>query len=335
MLDVRRLALLREVRLRGSVTSAAAALGLSASAVSQQITRLEADVATPLLEAAGRGIKLTPEAERLVDYAERVLATLEEAETELGARVKGLSGVVRLASFQSFALSLLGPTVRRLAESAPHLELEFVQLDPERAVAELSARRVDLVVADEYPGVPITPVPGLVRRTLVSDPIRAFLPAAMPLPRERHQGEWHSADLAAVPWVFEPRGSSSYDWAVGVCRSAGFEPRVRYESPDLSVHERLVQEGAAAAFLPRSLSGAGPTSARLLPGFPDDLSRTLFALMRRGAERSPTISACLAAIGDTLGLPSPKDAKSGRGSSKDPRPLQTAVPSRPVTRTTW
>ena len=300
MLDVRRLALLREVHLHAGVGRAAAALGLSASAVSQQITRLEAEVGTPLLEPAGRGVVLTPAAERLVGHAERVLATLEEAETEIRAHAQGASGKVRLASFHSFALALLGSTVRGLAARAPHLELEFVQLDPEHAIAELSARRVDLVVADEYPGIPVRPAPGLVRRPLASDPIRAFLPDGMPAPAGRRTGAWHADELARIPWALEPRGTGSHRWAVGVCRAAGFEPRVRFESPDLSVHQRLVHEGAAAAFLPRSLTGADTGTFRVVPGFPGDLSRTLFALVRRGTERSPAIAACLETIERTV-----------------------------------
>ena len=58
-LDLRRLRLLRELEERGTLWAVAAALGYSPSAVSQQLTVLEKEAGVPLLERAGRGVKLT------------------------------------------------------------------------------------------------------------------------------------------------------------------------------------------------------------------------------------------------------------------------------------
>src|SRR5690606_41966742 len=84
-------------------------------------------------------------------------------------------------------------------------------------------------------------------------------------------------------------------WGDGICRAAGFEPRVQFESPDPYVHRRLVEQGVAAAFLPagvaEGLDGAAPVTE-----FPDDMHRRHITLIRRGTERSPTVSACLAAL---------------------------------------
>jgi molybdenum-dependent DNA-binding transcriptional regulator ModE len=58
-IDPRRLRVLREVGLRGTVTSAASGLHLTPSAVSQQIAALSRDLGVPLLEKTGRGVRLT------------------------------------------------------------------------------------------------------------------------------------------------------------------------------------------------------------------------------------------------------------------------------------
>lgn len=60
----------------GSVTAAAAALGYSAPAVSQQLAALEREVGMELTERAGRGIGLTPAANILVAYTDALLARL-------------------------------------------------------------------------------------------------------------------------------------------------------------------------------------------------------------------------------------------------------------------
>ena len=70
MLDVRRLRVLHAVSAYGSVTAAAAALGYSAPAVSQQLAALEREVGMRLTERAGRGVSLTPAALILVAHTD-------------------------------------------------------------------------------------------------------------------------------------------------------------------------------------------------------------------------------------------------------------------------
>ncbi|UQA98104.1 LysR substrate-binding domain-containing protein [Streptomyces halobius] len=70
--------------------------------------------------------------------------------------------------------------------------------------------------------------------------------------------------LSGHPWVMEPAGTASRRWATTVCRPAGFEPDVRFESPDLLVRLRLVEEGQAAALLPGLSWSGGASSVPLL-----------------------------------------------------------------------
>ena len=68
MLDVRRLRLLRELKIRGTLAGVADALAYSPSAVSQQLALLEKEVGVPLLQKVGRRVQLTPQAEILVAH---------------------------------------------------------------------------------------------------------------------------------------------------------------------------------------------------------------------------------------------------------------------------
>jgi DNA-binding transcriptional LysR family regulator len=94
----------------------------------------------------------------------------------------------------------------------------------------------------------------------------------------------------------EPNRTDAHRWAQAVCRTAGFEPRVQFESPDPYVHRRLVEQGLAAALLPDTVAeGLAPMDAQRI-GLPPDMHRTLLAFVRRGSERAPAIRACRAAI---------------------------------------
>src|SRR5947207_3115680 len=72
-LDARRLRVLREVALRGTITAAAGTLGFTPSAVSQQLSALERESGTALLERTGRQVRLTDAGRLLVDRSEEDL----------------------------------------------------------------------------------------------------------------------------------------------------------------------------------------------------------------------------------------------------------------------
>src|SRR5918998_5482561 len=124
MLDVRRLRVLRELKLRGTLAEVALALNQSPSAVSQQLAQLEREVGVELLRKTGRRVALTPQAEILVDHTTAVLERLEQAESELGVSLGSATGTVRLAVFQSAALALLPGVLSIPAEEPPALRGE-------------------------------------------------------------------------------------------------------------------------------------------------------------------------------------------------------------------
>src|SRR5713101_8157620 len=94
MLDVRRLRLLRELALRGTIAAVAEALAFTPSAVSQQLSALEREAGVPLLERTGRRVTLTPAGTNLVGHAEAVLERLERAAADLADTHSGLAGSV-------------------------------------------------------------------------------------------------------------------------------------------------------------------------------------------------------------------------------------------------
>src|SRR4051794_8582042 len=154
MLDLRRLRLLRELAHRGTISAVASALQYSPSAVSQQLALLEKEAGVPLLERAGRNVRLTAAGQLLVGHADALLARVEEAEAELEATAEQITGTVRIAAIQSAGLYLLAPALRRLAAEHPALRVEVTDAEPESSMPALALGSLDLVLADEYPFLP-------------------------------------------------------------------------------------------------------------------------------------------------------------------------------------
>src|SRR5829696_3266276 len=99
MLDLHRLRLLRELEARHTVRAAAEALGYTTSAVSQQLTVLEREAGTALLERVGRNVHLTEAGRVLVRHARLLLDAAEEAEAEVAQVAAGqVAGVVRVSA---------------------------------------------------------------------------------------------------------------------------------------------------------------------------------------------------------------------------------------------
>ena len=82
-LDVGRLRLLREVALRGSIAAAARSVGLTPSAISQQLMVLEREAGTTLLDRSPRGVVLTGAGHTLSARAGQVLDVLAAARADL------------------------------------------------------------------------------------------------------------------------------------------------------------------------------------------------------------------------------------------------------------
>ncbi|MBC2904353.1 LysR family transcriptional regulator [Streptomyces cupreus] len=289
MFDLHRLRLLRELKHRGTLAAVAEALSYAPSSVSQQLSQLEAEVGVKLLEPVGRRVRLTAQAHILVAHTEAVLERLERAEADIAASLTDLSGTLRIASFQTAALALVPAALGLLRDLHPRLRVHVTQMEPEKALPALQARDFDLVIAEEYPGNPNARPAELEQEDLLDDPLHLALPdTGRPTATLR--------SLANHPWVMEPEGTAARHWAMTLCRNAGFEPDVRFETTDLLLHLRLVEQGHAAAFLPDLVwDGRPPTVAlRQLPR--GQRTRRVFTVVRRGGGRHPAVAACREAL---------------------------------------
>jgi DNA-binding transcriptional LysR family regulator len=294
MLDVRRLRLLRELKIRGTLAEVAEALQYSPSSVSQQLALLEKEAGVALLRKTGRRVQLTPQAEVLVAHTAQLLETLEQAEADLAASLTTVTGTVRIAVFQSAALALMPDALSRMSASYPEVRVEMTQREPETALHETWARDFDLVIAEQYPGHAAPRYAELDRIPLTSDAIRL----AVPPPSPDRPAIKTLADTAELPWVMEPRGAASRHWAEQACRSAGFEPDVRFETADLQAQIRLIESGNAVALMPDLVWTGRETIARLL-GLTGDPHRTVFTSVRRSSAKRPAILAAREILAET------------------------------------
>jgi DNA-binding transcriptional LysR family regulator len=295
MLDVRRLRVLHAVSAHGSVTAAAAALGYSAPAVSQQLAALEREIGMRLTERAGRGIELTPAAAILVGHTDALLARLDAAESDLAALRDQVSGRVALAAFPSAAAAIVAPAWAALARSAPQVQLELTEMEPEESLPALARGELDVAVAHEYDLLPRPLDPLFERRELLSDPVLLAV---------RDDGSLASApdqpvplaSLSGQPFLAPRERTSCAEMIQRACARAGFVPRVVARATDFAVLLSLVAAGAGVTLVPELAARHLPPGVRLLPPA-EPVQRQVFTVSRRGGDRKPAVRVVLDALG--------------------------------------
>jgi DNA-binding transcriptional LysR family regulator len=294
MLDLRRLRLLHELHARGTIAAVADALQFTPSAVSQQLAVLEREAGLPLLEPAGRGVRLTDAALVLVGHAGALLERAELAESDLAAAGGRVAGRGRIASFQSVALRVAVPAIRALAGEAPDLRCELIESEPEESLPALALGDVDLVLADEWEHQPLARPDGIAREDLHTDPVHVVLP-------ERHPAAGRDpvrlAELAGEVWTTGHRGTAWEDITVRTCRAlGGFDPDIRHRTNDSVLSLALVADGQAVTLLPELVRPAAPPGIVARAIAEDSLHRTIFAATRAADAARPSVQALLAAV---------------------------------------
>ena len=127
----------------GQLGKAAEQLGISVMTLSRHLNQLQRRVGSTLLTRHSKGMQLTDEGSRLVDYLERAEAEIEASGSIFEQQGLSVSGTVRVAAPEGFALKVLTPQLGGLFDMHPNLVVEIVPQTPGFSV---SRREADIAV---------------------------------------------------------------------------------------------------------------------------------------------------------------------------------------------
>jgi DNA-binding transcriptional LysR family regulator len=294
VLSSRLLAVHRAVVTEGSLTRAAAVLGYTVSAVSQQLAHLESQTGCELFEKAGRGVRPTEAGTLLAEHAARVLHELAEAENALADLRSGRSGRVRVVSFHSAGESLLPPALASLRQQFPGIHVRPIVDEAPGALRRLRAGEADLVVMVEPYRPGDEPDDDLRRWHLLDDEYRVLLPHDHPLARRRVVP---IELLSTTDWI-TTTGPPDYvrETTVAVCRRAGFDPRIIAEADEFPVTQGYVAVGLGAALAPLLALGALRPGVAVRRLSPPPRPRHIWLATRPGLADLPAVQHMIAAL---------------------------------------
>jgi DNA-binding transcriptional LysR family regulator len=289
-LDAGRLLLLREVAVRGTIASAARSLGLTPSAVSQQLAVLEREAGCVLLDRSPRGVALTGAGHALAERASAIVDVLASARADLDRIAGSVSGPVSVAAVASAAATLVSDGVLKLRAEQPGIEVKVTVAEPAGALELLLAGDVDIAVVDEYDYVPLALPDHLDTHELCAEEL-VVVGAPGTLPRRAAL-----TALAEADWVMPPDAAACGHAVRSACRAAGFEPRVRWETDDMLLLVRAVAAGHGVSVLPRLAVFDEIADVDVGPLRSPALHRRISAVTRSRAAARPVVQAVLNAI---------------------------------------
>lgn len=292
LVDLNRLRCFHAVAAHNSVTLAARELHLSPSAVSQQLSKLEAELGHALLERNGRGIRLTEAATVLAPHATEVLSRLERAHAEIEALGGAIAGELHLGAFPTAARGLVPPALAALQTEHPRLTVRLQEMEPRDSMAALLGGDLDAIVVQDWFNSPLVVPDNLSRRQLLDDEADLVVPLEHPLAKRR------SVQLSEVVnerWISWEADSVCSDWFVLTLRLSGIEPNVVHRAAEHPTQLALVAAGLGVAVIPRLGRGPMPAELRAVPVRPA-LTRHVYALWRTDAARRPAVLTLIEAL---------------------------------------
>jgi DNA-binding transcriptional LysR family regulator len=294
MLSTRLLVVHRAVVGQGSLTAAAAELGYTVSAVSQQLSQLELQVGTALFEKAGRGVRPTEAGLLLAEHADRVLHELDEAESALAELREGRAGRLRLVTFFSAGEALVPEAIATMRRELPGLHVRPTVDEEAGALRRLRAGEVELVIVVEPFARGQAPDDDLHRWHLLDDEYRLLVPDEHPLARRRTV---RIDDLAEADWVVTT-GPDDYvrRTTAAICRRAGFTPRFVAESDEFPVTQGFVAAGMGVSLVPLLALGAVRRGVAVRRLDPAPAPRHIWVATRQSLRDHPPVVRMVAAL---------------------------------------
>ncbi len=297
MLDLRRLHVLREFSIRGTISATAGALGYTPSAVSQQLATLERETGVALLDRSARGAELTDAGRLLVTQAEDILALVEATESVLAEQSDLALGVVTVTAFPTAAVAfapLLVPPLRR----HEGMQLLLRQTLLATGTQQVRSREVDIALVDDWSGQHPGrgPESGLRHINLMRDPMVLAVPRGHALADPSTPVALEG--LLNESWIVTPESERSRYGTDRLLSEVGGLPSAAWEFEGLGTVLSLVSRGIGIAAVPALAMVGAPAGLvyRRLPASAPE--RHVYAVVRSVAARRPAVQVTLAALRD-------------------------------------
>lgn len=236
---------------RQHMTRAAEALNLTQSAVSGAIQALENRHQVALFHRIGRRIEITPDGEKFLDRARKVLLAAGQA-TSFLKELKGLeSGTIAIHASQTTGTYWLPQRLAKFKNRHPGIDIEVTLGNTDQVAAAVISGAAEIGFVEDS-----LARPELLTEQIATDELAVVVGAAHPWSRLRRVG---LHQITETSWVLRERGSGTRSVFENALRKARISPStlpVSLELPSNEMIRSAVEAGLGATAISQSVVSA-------------------------------------------------------------------------------
>ncbi|WMY10450.1 LysR family transcriptional regulator [Paraburkholderia phenoliruptrix] len=199
----------------GSLTSATEKLGLTVSALSRHIAKLEGDIGVPLFERHARGMVLSHAGRLLFRHAQRTLTDAQAVFDEIQGDERRRARTLTIACTEGFAFDFLPVSLGAFCDKHHNVTIKLEVVPSERASQMLLSGEASMSLAFTF-----KPEPGVVVQFTQRAPVMALMHDGHPLASRTTVA---LKDLAAYPVLLQDKGTTNRQLFDIACSVEGIE----------------------------------------------------------------------------------------------------------------
>ncbi|MBY0010152.1 LysR family transcriptional regulator [Paenibacillus typhae] len=279
-MELRQLQYALQIAAERNFSRAAEKLHVAQPSLSQQLSKLEKELGVMLFQRNTSSVELTHAGERFVEQAESILAAVELLRQEMSDISQLRTGRVVVGSMPITGAHLLPHVLPVFKQNYADIEISLLE-DSSMKLEKLTAGgQTDLSLLS----LPLE-IPTLAYEVLGEERIDLAVPPDHPLASRQAEGiRTTLEELKDEPFIVLKEGQGFRKMTMELCREAGFEPKIVFQSNNMETIQSLVATGMGVTLVPHFIARA-PRSEFVpvyLPLAEPVPSRTLVIAYRRG-----------------------------------------------------
>ncbi len=206
-------------------TRAAEKLRLAQPSLTRQIHNLEEELGVRLLDRTRNQVSLTKEGTSFLVDARRLVALSLESIQSVQRFGRGESAQLNIGYLFKFNFDLLPETLATVYRDCPDISVNLFDMSPAEQLRALAARKIDLGFVGLRPTMASKNMTALAWECVGHHDVVVVLPEHHPLAKK---SKIKITDLKLLFFVAmsEETHPGSRDWLSGICKPAGFTPRI-------------------------------------------------------------------------------------------------------------
>ncbi|MBA9085287.1 DNA-binding transcriptional LysR family regulator [Fontibacillus solani] len=297
-MELRQLQYTLQIAEERNFSRAADKLHIAQPSLSQQLSKLEQELGVKLFQRNTSTVELTYAGASFIEHAQKIMDAVEQLRQEMDDISQLRAGRVVVGSMPITGSHLLPYVLPAFKATYPEIQvnlLEDTSLNLEKLTAGGGTDLSLLSLPLQEPSLTFEPIG--------EEVIDLAVPPEHPLAKlKQHKNSVSIEMLRDEPFIVLKKGQGFRTMTVDLCKSAGFEPNIVFESNNIETVQSLVAAGMGITFVPRFIARA--KRSELIPVYiplaDPAPSRTLVIAYRKGRYLSKAAEAFIETFKEVL-----------------------------------